>query len=65
MSRYIVVELEKAGIGIASATYDIIGFPRSRSNSLRPARLERPLPLNLAPRQGREQSAISTVGSKL
>jgi small-conductance mechanosensitive channel len=27
MSRYIVVELEKAGIGIASATYDIVGFP--------------------------------------
>ena len=27
MSRFIVVELEKAGIGIASATYDIVGFP--------------------------------------
>ncbi len=27
MSRYIVVELDKAGIGIASATYDIVGFP--------------------------------------
>ncbi len=27
MSRYIVVELEKAGIGIASATDDIVGFP--------------------------------------
>ncbi len=27
MSRYIVVELDRAGIGIASATYDIVGFP--------------------------------------
>jgi hypothetical protein len=27
MSRYIVVEMDKAGIGIASATYDIVGFP--------------------------------------
>ncbi len=27
MSRYIVTELDKAGIGIASATYDIVGFP--------------------------------------
>ncbi len=27
MSRYIVAELDKAGIGIASATYDIVGFP--------------------------------------
>lgn len=27
MSRYIVDEFEKAGIGIASATYDIVGFP--------------------------------------
>ena len=27
MSRYLVTELEKAGIGIASATYDIVGFP--------------------------------------
>ena len=27
MSRYIVIELDKAGIGIASATYDIVGFP--------------------------------------
>ena len=27
MSRYIVDELDKAGIGIASATYDIVGFP--------------------------------------
>ena len=27
MSRYIVGELDKAGIGIASATYDIVGFP--------------------------------------
>ncbi len=27
MSRHIVVELDKAGIGIASATYDIVGFP--------------------------------------
>ena len=27
MSRYIVEELDKADIGIASATYDIVGFP--------------------------------------
>ncbi len=27
MSRRVVVELDKAGIGIASATYDIVGFP--------------------------------------
>ncbi|MDQ6620342.1 MAG: mechanosensitive ion channel family protein, partial [Pseudomonadota bacterium] len=27
MSRYIITEFDKAGIGIASATYDIVGFP--------------------------------------
>jgi hypothetical protein len=27
MSRYIISELDKSGIGIASATYDIVGFP--------------------------------------
>ncbi|QYE33476.1 mechanosensitive ion channel family protein (plasmid) [Polymorphobacter sp. PAMC 29334] len=27
MSRIIIAELDKAGIGIASATYDIVGFP--------------------------------------
>ena len=27
MSRYILPELDRAGIGIASATYDIVGFP--------------------------------------
>ena len=27
MSRQIITELDKAGIGIASATYDIVGFP--------------------------------------
>lgn len=27
MSRYIITELDRAGIGIASATYDIVGFP--------------------------------------
>ena len=27
MSRAIVAELDKAGIGIASATYDMVGFP--------------------------------------
>ena len=27
MSRYILEELDRAGIGIASATYDIVGFP--------------------------------------
>jgi small-conductance mechanosensitive channel len=30
MSRYIIGELDKAGIGIASATYDIVGFPPVR-----------------------------------
>ncbi len=29
MSRFIVDEFDKAGIGIASATYDIVGFPSS------------------------------------
>ena len=28
MSRHIVTQLDLAGIGIASATYDIVGFPR-------------------------------------
>ena len=27
MSRYIITEMDAAGIGIASATYDIVGFP--------------------------------------
>ncbi len=27
MSRQIITELDAAGIGIASATYDIVGFP--------------------------------------
>ena len=27
MSRHIIAELDEAGIGIASATYDIVGFP--------------------------------------
>ncbi len=27
MSRHIITELDRAGIGIASATYDIVGFP--------------------------------------
>ena len=27
MSRYIIAEFDKAGIGIASSTYDIVGFP--------------------------------------
>ena len=27
MSRYIIDEFDKAGIGVASATYDIVGFP--------------------------------------
>ncbi len=27
MSRQIITELDKAGIGIASATYDIVGLP--------------------------------------
>jgi len=27
MSRYIITEFDKSGIGIASATYDIVGFP--------------------------------------
>ncbi len=30
MSRYIITELDKADIGIASATYDIVGFPPIR-----------------------------------
>ena len=27
MARQIIAEFRKAGIGIASATYDIVGFP--------------------------------------
>ena len=27
MSREIIVALDKAGIAVASATYDIVGFP--------------------------------------
>ena len=30
MSRYIIGELDRAGIGIASSTYDIVGFPPIR-----------------------------------
>ena len=33
MSRQIVVALEQAGIGIASATYDIVGFPTLNVNT--------------------------------
>lgn len=35
MSRYIIGELDKAGIGVASATYDIVGFPPLEMRSLR------------------------------
>ncbi len=42
MSRYIIIELDKAGIGIASATYDVVGFPsievRSTRDSVDPRR---------------------------
>ena len=31
MSRYIIGELDEAGIGIASATYDIVGLPAGLS----------------------------------
>jgi hypothetical protein len=27
MSRHIIAELDKVGIGIASATYDVVAFP--------------------------------------
>ncbi|MEO7760396.1 MAG: hypothetical protein ABIS68_00650 [Casimicrobiaceae bacterium] len=37
MSRYIVDELDKAQIGVASATYDIVGFP---AIELRRAKME-------------------------
>jgi small-conductance mechanosensitive channel len=30
MSRFVIAELDQAGIGIASATYDIVGFPALR-----------------------------------
>ena len=30
MSRYILAEFDKAGVGIASATYDIVGLPPLR-----------------------------------
>ncbi len=35
MSRYIIDELDAAGIGIASATYDIVGFPAIELKSSR------------------------------
>lgn len=34
MSRFILQEFEKAGIGIASSTYDIVGFPPIRIQGL-------------------------------
>ena len=37
MSRYIVLELDRAGIGIASATYDIVGFPAIELRQSKPA----------------------------
>jgi small-conductance mechanosensitive channel len=37
MSRYIITELDKAGIGIASATYDIVGFPAIELRQPKPA----------------------------
>ncbi len=37
MSRHIIAELDKAGIGIASATYDIVGFPPIELRRPRPA----------------------------
>ena len=36
MSRFIIAELDKAGIGIASATYDIVGLPQIELKSRRP-----------------------------
>ncbi len=46
MSRYIVDALDEAGIGIASATYDIVGLPKLEISgaSLRP---DQPLPQSL------------------
>ena len=46
MSRQIIAALDEAGIGIASATYDIVGFPplkfhRSRSRVAAPAEPDR------------------------
>ena len=34
MSRYIITELDKVGIGIASSTYDIVGFPPIEMRSI-------------------------------
>lgn len=47
MSRYILGELDKAGIGIASATYDIVSLPpiemrRSREDLDQPNKAEAP-----------------------
>lgn len=36
MSRYIISALDEAGIGIASGTYDIVGFPPIRIQGLSP-----------------------------
>ena len=38
MSRHIITELDRAGIGIASATYDIVGFPAIEVRQGAPAR---------------------------
>ena len=35
MSRHIITELDKAGIGIASATYDIVGLPPIKFEAVR------------------------------
>jgi small-conductance mechanosensitive channel len=45
MSRFIITELDRAGIGIASATYDIVGFPT----------------LDLAPARGKQRAQPQQV----
>ena len=37
MSRQIITGLDEAGIGIASATYDIVGFPAIELRRPKPA----------------------------
>ena len=43
MSRYIITELDKAGIGIASATHDIVGFPPIKLQRARDAEAAQPV----------------------
>ena len=44
MNRYIIGEFDKAGIGIASSTYDIVGFPNIEREAANPPTANQPRP---------------------